>query len=94
MCWHKYGVSCSLHLVIYRSALWLYDPTYPELIHPMASAIDTELPPAPERVHVMLGSKPKWVPVGKITEKDEEFDKYPNVSLADWHEQHGFKYNK
>ena len=28
------------------SALWLYDPTWPELVHPFASAIDSELPKA------------------------------------------------
>ena len=32
------------------SALWLYDPTWPEWVHPHASAIDTPLPQAPERV--------------------------------------------
>ncbi|TIU68112.1 MAG: GFA family protein, partial [Mesorhizobium sp.] len=26
------------------SALWLYDPTWPELVHPFASAVDTDLP--------------------------------------------------
>jgi hypothetical protein len=26
------------------SALWLYDRTWPELVHPFASAIDTDLP--------------------------------------------------
>src|SRR5918992_1123761 len=26
------------------SALWLWDPNWPELVHPHASAIDTELP--------------------------------------------------
>ena len=30
------------------SALWLYDPHWPDLIHPFASAIDTELPVPPE----------------------------------------------
>ena len=39
------------------SALWLWDPTWPELVHPHASAIDTSLPVPPERTHIMLGSK-------------------------------------
>jgi hypothetical protein len=26
------------------SALWVFDPRWPELLHPFASAIDTELP--------------------------------------------------
>jgi hypothetical protein len=40
------------------TALWLYDKRWPDLIHPFASAIDTPLPKAPERVHLMLASKP------------------------------------
>jgi hypothetical protein len=43
-----------------RSALWLWDPTWPELVHPFASAIDTDLPVPPERTHLMLGSKASW----------------------------------
>ena len=43
------------------SALWLYDPTWPELVHPFASAIDSELPMPPERVHLMLKYKASWV---------------------------------
>src|SRR5690606_14109559 len=45
------------------SALWLWDPRWPELIHPFASAIDTDLPVPPEQVHIMLGSKANWVRV-------------------------------
>jgi hypothetical protein len=71
------------------SALWLFDPSWPELVHPFASAIDTELPPPPARVHMMLGSKAGWVQVeGK--RGDERFDGYPEQSLADWHRAHGF----
>src|SRR3989344_1907042 len=34
------------------SALWLWDPQWPELVHPFASAIDTDLPVPPERTHL------------------------------------------
>ena len=36
------------------SALWLWDPRWPELVHPQASAIDSELPEPPltVRAHV------------------------------------------
>ncbi len=34
------------------SALWLWDPGWPELVHPFASAIDTDLPVPPERTHI------------------------------------------
>lgn len=39
------------------SELWLRDPTWPELVHPHASAIDSALPAHPEHVHCMVGSK-------------------------------------
>ncbi len=32
------------------SALWVSDPNWPELVHPFASAIDTDLPRPPTRV--------------------------------------------
>jgi hypothetical protein len=70
------------------SALWLYDPTWPELVHPFASAIDTELPVAPERVHLMLKYKASWVEPD-IRENDAVFDLYPEESIADWHKKRG-----
>ncbi|GHG99497.1 GFA family protein [Comamonas sp. JC664] len=70
------------------SALWLYDPTWPELIHPFASAIDTPLPEAPELVHIMLEFKPDWVPL-QAGKKDKKFPRYPKESIAEWHQRHG-----
>ena len=70
------------------SALWLWDPSWPDLVHPHASAIDTPLPAAPEHVHMMLGSKAPWVPV-EGTPADARFDAYPDVSLAEWHARRG-----
>jgi hypothetical protein len=70
------------------SALWLWDPRWPDLVHPHASAIDTELPVPPERTHLMLGSKAGWVePV--IGPNDKLFDEYPEESLAEWHKRLG-----
>lgn len=70
------------------SALWAWDSRWPELVHPHASAIDTPLPIAPENVHIMLGSKASWVEVeGRA--QDKRFDAYPDMSLAQWHEEHG-----
>lgn len=71
------------------SALWVWDPRWPELVHPFASAIDTELPKPPERTHLMLGSKAAWVEPG-CGPSDPRFDEYPDESLAAWHERHGF----
>lgn len=70
------------------TALWLYDPSWPELVHPHAGAIDTPLPAPPSHVHLMLGSKPAWVEVARH-EGDGCFDAYPEESLADWHRRHG-----
>jgi len=69
------------------SALWLYDPTWPDLVHPHAGAIDTPLPTPPDVTHMMLGSKPDWVDV-HVRPADETFDEYPEESLADWHRRH------
>jgi len=66
------------------SVLWVFDPRWPALVHPFASAIDTELPVPPERTHLMLGSKASWVPVHR-GEQDLEFEEYPEESIAQWH---------
>jgi hypothetical protein len=70
------------------SALWLWDPSWPDLVHPHASAIDTPLPLPPEHAHMMLGSKAPWVEV-EGRRGDARFDEYPDCSLAQWHEQRG-----
>jgi hypothetical protein len=70
------------------SALWLWDPRWPDLVHPHASSIDTDLPVPPERVHLMLGSMPAWVQPD-IRENDRQFDEYPEESMADWHASRG-----
>ncbi len=68
------------------SHLWAFNTRWPELLHPVATAIDTPLPEPPENVHMMVASKPDWIRVeGKPG--DVCFDEYPEESLADWHEQ-------
>ena len=66
------------------TALWQWDPRWPELVHPFASAIDTDLPAPPERSHMMLGSKATWVEV-HAAPNDKLFEDYPQESLAEWH---------
>lgn len=66
------------------SALWLWDPRWPELLHPHASVIDTELPVPPERTHLMLEAKKAWV-AQPLAPNDKEFDAYPDESIAEWH---------
>jgi hypothetical protein len=72
------------------SALWVYHDKWPELIHPFASAIDTELPRPDEVVHMMLEFKAPWieVPAGK---GHVHFDDYPDRSIEVWHEKQGLK---
>ncbi|WP_299813668.1 GFA family protein [uncultured Roseibium sp.] len=70
------------------SHLWLWDPRWPELIHPHAGAIDSPLPTPPETVHIMLEFKPDWVDVpegpGHV-----HFQRYPDLSIEDWHTSKG-----
>ncbi|KAF3384262.1 putative glutathione-dependent formaldehyde-activating enzyme [Penicillium rolfsii] len=68
--------------------LWLWDHHWPELIHPFASAIDTELPEPAEMVCVMESSKPTWVrwPEGKKS----THTRYNKESLEEWHKNHGY----
>ena len=70
------------------SMLWVYDARWPELIHPFASAIDSELPAAPERTHLMLDSKAAWVKLEPEL-NDKCFTEYPDESIAQWHERTG-----
>ena len=72
------------------SALWLWDPTWPELVHPHAGAIDTPLPTPSQNVHGLVASKAPWVQVEGHPD-DPRFDDYPDMSLAEWHEKHGFR---
>ena len=70
------------------SSLWLFSPEWPELVHPLASAIDTELPKPPHKVHVMLGSKAGWVEPD-IGPQDQCYDEFPDLSIEEWHRRHG-----
>lgn len=70
--------------------LWAFHPRWPELVHPVASAIDTPLPPAPSSVHMMLGSRAPWVAV-EVGPDDAAFEAYPEESLADWHRARGLE---
>ena len=71
-----------------RQPLWLWDPRWPELVHPLAAAIDTPLPIPPERTHLMLASKAAWA-VPAIGPQDQQFAAYPAESIAAWHERLG-----
>jgi hypothetical protein len=70
------------------SPLWLWDPRWPQLIHPHASAIDTPLPKPTEVVEAALAYMPPWVDVpsgpGHV-----HCHEWPAESLHEWHRRHG-----
>jgi len=68
------------------SALWVYHPKWPELVHPFASAIDTPLPVPSETVHMMLDFKAEWVEVPK-GKGHVHFTGYPDKSIEVWHDR-------
>jgi hypothetical protein len=71
------------------SALWVYDPRWPELIHPFASAIDTPLPKPPEKVRIMLDFAAPWCEIPKDDDSERHFPRYPDESIEDWHRRNG-----
>ena len=70
------------------SALWVWDPRWPEWVYPFASAIDTPLPKPREEVELMLNYAAPWadVPSGSA---HTHFGEYPEESIADWHTKRG-----
>ena len=70
------------------SALWAFDPQWPEWVYPFASAIDTPLPKPREHVELMLDFAAPWaeVPAGTA---HAHFRRYPEESIADWHTARG-----
>ncbi|KAL0961257.1 hypothetical protein HGRIS_006219 [Hohenbuehelia grisea] len=66
--------------------LWLFDPTWPELIHPFASAIDNDLETPTEMTCIMVDSKPDYV---RLPEGAKDvYAEYPSMSLENWHKKH------
>ena len=45
------------------AALYIADPRWPAWVYPHAAAIDSPLPAAPERSHIMLDSRADWAEV-------------------------------
>jgi hypothetical protein len=70
------------------SALWRWDPRWPELIHLHASAIDTPLPKPDEVVEAALDFAANWVdvPLGK---GHVQCATWPEESLEAWHQRRG-----
>ncbi len=72
------------------SALWVWDPRWPEWVHPFASAMDTDLPTTPERTHLMVGSKAAWVDL-REGGNDKVFEGFPDESIEEWHKRLGLE---
>jgi len=70
------------------SALWIFDPRWPEWVYPFASAIDTPLPAPPEDVELMLNYAANWADVPK-GRGHTHFREYPREGIADWHAKRG-----
>lgn len=52
--WHHFCKLCG-------TQLYIWCPSSPEEINPMASSVDTILPTPPERHHIFLKDKAPWV---------------------------------
>src|SRR3712207_6943535 len=52
---------------------------YPDLMHPFASAIDTDLPKPPEHTHILLDFAASWVEIPQAP-ADRYFSRYPEES--------------
>jgi len=68
------------------SCLWVFDPSWPELIHPFASAIDTPLPKAPHETYIMLNYAAPWCKISK-NKQNKYFMEYPDESIEEWHKR-------
>ncbi|KAJ6530938.1 Mss4-like protein [Mycena vulgaris] len=66
--------------------LWLYDKTWPELVHPFASAIDSPTLQSPKTmVCILAESKPDYV---RLPEGPKEvYTNYAPESLEGWHKK-------
>ncbi|KAF8440046.1 Mss4-like protein [Boletus edulis BED1] len=73
--------------VLCSSMLWLYEDTWPELLHPFASAIDSPpLEPPQEMVVVVTNSKPDYV---RLPEGPKHvYKRYGRDSIEEWHKKH------
>jgi hypothetical protein len=64
--------------------LWLWDPRWKHLVHPLAVTVDSPLPTPVSIVHMMEGSKASWV---DIPDSGAHFDAYPAESIEAWHKR-------
>lgn len=72
------------------SCLWIFDSEWPQWVYPFASAIDTPLPKAPERNHILLQFAANWCQIPTSTH-DLLFKTFPkpDESIEEWHKNRG-----
>ena len=70
------------------SHLWAWNESWPDLVHPLASVIDTPLPKPDDFVDIMLDSAVPWVSLHD-GDNVERFPEYPDQSIEDWHKRYG-----
>jgi hypothetical protein len=78
--WHHFCKLCG-------TQLYIWTPSKPNDINPMASSIDTELPIPPERHHIFLKDKAPWVHVPEEGKTDFHFDEFAPTSPPEWHKE-------
>lgn len=72
------------------SALWVWDPRWPEWVYPFASAIDTPLPKPKQDIELMLNYAAPWAEISK-GRGHKHYGEYPRESIAGWHKKHGLE---
>ena len=70
------------------SHLWAWNESWPGLVHPLASVVDTPLPKPSHFVDIMLDSAAPWVEL-HAGDHIERFADYPDQSIEAWHRRHG-----
>jgi len=72
------------------AALFLEIRGWPQWVYPFASAIDSELPTPPHRVHVRTDERPSWAPpIG--APDDPSFETNTDESMMEWHHRIGLE---
>ena len=69
--------------------LYLTDARWPKGVWPNVAAIDTPLPAPEGPIAIMTRFKPTWVP-GWMFEHGVTYARYPELSIAAWHEREGW----
>ena len=62
------------------STLWVFDPNWPDLVHPFASAVDTPLPKPPEKIRIMLNYAAPWCEIPSRPDKNTS----PSAQTNHW----------